>query len=331
MNIIKFTKISIKQIAKIFLGITVIGFLFYYLGFEENIRTLSRLRGEYVLMALTIHLTSWIWRSYRTKAIFSDQKITNITKYQIAKINFAGYALNMFLPLKLGDIGQMYLFHTQTKIPMKASITSVIYTRIFDIITLALIGIVSLLLILNSNPNQNISVYIIIFIAIISLAIAGTSTTIQTKVAKLVSKKRPHLAEIIESFRLSRKCRVQSIIYSVFVWIPDGICVYLILKGLNQDIPLTIAFLGLVVANMMKSIPTTPGGFGLFEGSMALLFISFGVNQNIAIVAATVDHFIKNIYVLVFGVPQLMRYNYDKSMIQVLKAFQKNKAKTFSE
>ena len=309
-------KTNIKYITKLILGLLIIALLFYYFGFEESLRTLSRLNPAYLAMAFLIHFTSWIWRSYRLKAMFSDQNITSITKYQIIKINFAGYALNILLPFKLGEISRMYLFHKETKIPVKASITSVIYTRIFDMVTLSIFGIISLLFILNDNPVQNQLNYFIIFISIISLIILATSTTIQKKLVLLLRQNKPKLAEIIESFKMSRKCRITCLIYSSLIWFVDGISIYLILKGLNQDVSLSIAFLGLVVANIIKSFPTTPGGIGLFESSMAFLFISLGINQNTSIVAATLDHFIKTVPVLILGIYSLSSYKYDISTVR---------------
>ena len=109
-------------------------------------------------------------------------------------------------------------------------------------------------------------------------------------------------------------------IYSILIWSADGITIHLIFKGLNQEVSMPIVFMGLVIGNIVKSFPTTPGGIGLFEGSMALLFISFGINQNTAIVTSTLDHFIKNTTTLVFGIPSLMSYNYD---INTLKKWSK--------
>ncbi len=319
-TITKNKKTYLRQFAKLLAGLLMIVLLFYYFGFEKSMNTLLSINPKYIILAYIIHSTSWLSRAYRLKAIFSDQKIQKITKYQILKINFAGYTLNILLPFKLGDIARMYMFHTETKLPLKPSITSVIYTRIFDLLTLCIFGIISLTFILNKNPAQNLSNYIITFLLITSLIIILTSATIQKKIAQYLQKKRPKLAEIITSFILSKKCRILSFIYSTLIWSVDGITIYLIFKGLNQEVSLPIVFMGLVIGNIVKSFPTTPGGIGLFEGSMALLFISLGINQNIAIVTSTIDHFIKNTTTLIFGIPSLMSYKYD---IKTLKDWSK--------
>ncbi len=313
-TIIKNKKAYLKQFTKLLLGLSILTLLFYYFGFEKSLHTLLNIDPYYILLAYFIHSTSWISRAYRLKAIFNDQKTPQITKHQILKINFAGYTLNILLPFKLGDIARMYMFHTETKLPLKPSITSVIYTRIFDLFTLSIFGLVSLALIFNESVVWNISSYMIIFLPIVLLIIVFSSTTIQTKIAQRV--KWPIVAEIIKSFKLSRKCRVVSVIYSMLIWCADGITTYLVFRGLNQEVSLPIVFLGLVVANIIKSFPTTPGGIGLFEGSMALLFISFGINQNIAIVTSTIDHFIKITTTLIFGIPSLMHNKYDISTLR---------------
>lgn len=310
-NILKLSRDTLKYLLKLILGLALLTTLIIYTGIEESIVTLKNIDLHLLTLAFLCHSTSWIFRVMRLKELFSDQGMKNINTKELYKINFAGYTLNIILPFKLGDVGRMYMFHKETKIPLKESITTVIYTRIFDILTLSTFGIISLSLIINKNPANNLPNYTTIFILMTALIIFLTSTTIQAKFARLTKKKSPQLSKIISSFKLSKKCRIKSYLYSVLVWLADGFTIYIILKGLNQDVSLAIAFLGLVVANIVKSFPTTPGGIGLFEGSMAFLFITLGINQNIAIVTATLDHFIKNITTIIFGIPSLISYKYD--------------------
>jgi len=142
-----------------------------------------------------------------------------------------------------------------------------------------------------------------------------TSSTVQAQLVQHIGKKRPTFSKIILSFKLGRKCRAISMIYSLLAWIMEGFTTYVVFRSLGQDIPLSIAFLGLAVANMVKIIPATPGGIGLFEGTMAILYVSLGINPNTAIVAATLDHLVKNINVLIFGIPSLMSYKYDTTLL----------------
>ena len=307
----KINKQGLNYLLKLFLGIIILFALFAYTGIDKSVSILLKINLAFLAVAFAAHGASWIFRAMRIKAIFSDYSITTAKTIDIYKINFAGNALNIVLPFKLGDIGQIYLFHTESKIALKESATSVIYTRIFDILALSMFGLASIALILTSSSSHDISSYSIIFLILPVMLIILTSTRVQEKIAKLIEKKRPQIAQIIRSFKLSKRCRIKSIIYSLLTWLADGMTTYFIFKGLDQDIPLSVIFLGLVVANMMKSFPTTPGGIGLFEGSMAFIFMSFGINQNIALVTSTLDHFIKNITTLVFGIPSLMSYKYN--------------------
>lgn len=307
----KINKHGLSYLLKLFLGIIILFAMFAYTGIDKSVSILLKINLAFLAVAFVSHGASWIFRAMRIKAIFRDYGITAAKTIDIYKINFAGNTLNIILPFKLGDVGQIYLFHTESKIGLKESATSVIYTRIFDILALSLFGLASIAIILISSSSLEMSSYGIIFLIIPAMLIILTSTRVQEKIAKLIEKNRPQIAHIIRSFKLSRRCRINSLIYSVLTWLADGMTTYFIFKGLDQNIPLSVIFLGLVVANMMKSFPTTPGGIGLFEGSMAFVFMSFGINQSIALVTSTLDHFIKNITTLVFGIPSLMSYKYD--------------------
>lgn len=308
---LKINKQGLNYLLKLFLGIILLFAMFAYTDIDKSVSILLKINLAFIAIAFVSHGTSWIFRAMRIKAIFRDYDIATAKTIDIYKINFAGNTLNIVLPFKLGDIAQIYLFHTESKVGLKESATSVIYTRIFDILALSLFGLASIALILTSNTSPEISSYSIIFLILPVMLIILTSSRVQEKIAKLAEINRPRIALIIRSFKLSKRCRIKSLIYSVLTWLADGMTTYFIFKGLDQNIPLSVIFLGLVVANIMKSFPTTPGGIGLFEGSMAFVFMSFGINQNIALVTSTMDHFIKNITTLVFGIPSLMSYKYN--------------------
>ena len=312
---LKITRQALKHILKLFLGIAIIAAIFIYTGLDKSVAILLKTDLTLLSSAFIIFSASWIFRAARLRSLFHEYRIRDIKNEDVYKTNFAANALNIVLPLKLGDISQMYIFHTKFKIPLKESVISVIYTRIFDILALSIIGFTTLMLVMSERSIQNFSTYIAIFLLMISATAFVTSSTVQAQLVQYIGKNRPTLSKIILSFRLSRKCRAISMIYSLLAWIMEGLTTYVVFRSLGQDIPLSIAFLGLAVANMVKIIPATPGGIGLFEGTMAILYVSFGVNPNTAIVAATLDHLVKNINVLIFGIPSLISYKYDTTLL----------------
>ena len=282
--------------------------------------------------AFITHGTSWIFRVMRLKTILKDQETKTIKTTALYKINFAGYALNILLPFKLGDIARIYWFHTNEKLSLKSSAITVILTRIFDVLGLSIIGLLSIALLTMAQKQSTITQNYIIILSAFTITITLLlSSKTQKLITQLIGKKSKKLADIIKAFKISKTCRLKSTAYSIMIWTVDGLCTYLILKSFIENIPIYIPLLGLVAANIIRSFPTTPGAIGFYEGAMTAVLISFGIDPGIALVTATLDHMVKNITTLTFGIPAITTYKYSTKDLQTLskKIFQKNnKAQT---
>jgi uncharacterized protein (TIRG00374 family) len=70
----------------------------------------------------------------------------------------------------------------------------------------------------------------------------------------------------------------------------------------QQNIPFAIIVLAIVIGNLVKAVPLTPGGIGTYELSLAITFGLAGVSPAIATLIAVIDHLIKNLVTLIGGI-----------------------------
>jgi uncharacterized protein (TIRG00374 family) len=70
----------------------------------------------------------------------------------------------------------------------------------------------------------------------------------------------------------------------------------------QQQIPFAIIVLAIVIGDLVKAIPLTPGGVGTYEISLAITFGLAGVDPAVATLIAIVDHLIKNLVTLAGGI-----------------------------
>jgi uncharacterized protein (TIRG00374 family) len=70
----------------------------------------------------------------------------------------------------------------------------------------------------------------------------------------------------------------------------------------HQQIPWAIIVLAIVIGNLVKAVPLTPGGIGGYELSLAITFGLVGVDAAIATLIAVIDHLIKNLVTLAGGI-----------------------------
>jgi hypothetical protein len=70
----------------------------------------------------------------------------------------------------------------------------------------------------------------------------------------------------------------------------------------QRTIPLAVLVLAIVIGNLVKAIPLTPGGVGTYELAVALTFTAAGVDPAIATLIAVIDHLLKNLVTLAGGI-----------------------------
>jgi hypothetical protein len=73
----------------------------------------------------------------------------------------------------------------------------------------------------------------------------------------------------------------------------------------GQQIPFAIVVLAIVIGNLVKAVPLTPGGMGTYELSLAITFGLVGVAPAVATLIAVIDHLIKNLVTLVGGIASI--------------------------
>jgi hypothetical protein len=70
----------------------------------------------------------------------------------------------------------------------------------------------------------------------------------------------------------------------------------------QQQISFTIVVLAIVIGNLVKAVPLTPGGIGTYEPALTATFYLFGVPWDIAVLISIIDHLIKNLVTLAGGI-----------------------------
>ena len=78
---------------------------------------------------------------------------------------------------------------------------------------------------------------------------------------------------------------------------------YGIVIALDVEITLSVIILGVSTANIGKSIPSTPGGVGIYEGILSGVLAGFGVSMEVALAVAILDHCMKKMFNLILGIP----------------------------
>jgi len=115
----------------------------------------------------------------------------------------------------------------------------------------------------------------------------------------------------------------------MIIWMMDVLTCYLVSLMFSVQIPFMLILLAIVIGNLIKAVPITPGGIGTYEAALAIVFEIGGVASSTAFLIAVVDHLIKNLVTLAGGVASL--YYFGDWSVSLLKKLFKEDAHKLKE
>lgn len=307
---------SIVRLLLFILGLTVILLLIYYAGLNNVLDKLEHANPLFIALSIGAYASSWIFRTERLKELVKNT-CKKISFWTLFKIYISGYALNVLLPAKLGDVATIgYL--NMNKIGIGKSTAIVIQTRILDVIALIIISVLSMWFVC-AGPQPGWIISSVIFSMIIVSIPIGIVTLDREKkaistinyaiwfVKKDFSKNMiTKIADAYDEYHniiSDRKMFFYTIILSLFIWLIDGITCFMVSLSLNTSISIALCIFAVMIANIGKSFPSTPGSIGIYEVVLASVLTIFGIPYSYAILIAVIDHLIKNLFTLAIGLP----------------------------
>ncbi len=301
------------------LGIVLIGGILYYMDVGEFLKKIKDISPLWVIISSVIVLVSYIFRALRLKVY------TPLSTKILFGVVIGGYSLNALLPLKIGDIAMIAMLK-KYGMELKRSINVIVHCRILDLLALALITAPLSFLYVNEELSvlpQTTGIFLVVFgfLAIVYLFKKGLFTKIiqivegklQVGLFKKVIKKGVEQAE--DYGKLITNGNMLALFYSIMSWVMDGLVAYTIAVGLNEEISFGLILIAVTIANISKVIPATPGGIGLYEGTMILFLGYFGVSALTAGTIAIVEHLLKNIITIAVGGSILLKRGLGKTKI----------------
>ena len=268
----------------------------------------------YFVAAVAVCVVAWTLRGWRYQLILNGLGIRPTLGFSMACI-FVSQTANLVIPARLGDLVRVFLLKHQYGTTYSQGISSILVERIYDIMTVALIGLVSIPFFLNF-PNEYYALIVVpliggaIFFAV--LMFAGRIQS-ENRVVRIILQ----MLEEIRTVSLSVRSMILLGGLSVVIWLVDiAVCIFVVLMF---QAPLDIASvaLAIVVGNLVKAVPITPGGLGTYEFTVAAILQRGGIPHVTATLVAFIDHLIKNMVTVIGGVVAV--YVFGDWMVDVLR------------
>jgi len=292
------------KVFMLFISIVILILIGWYANPARLIEILSRSDMLLILAAFVLSNITMILRVYRWDILLKHAKFR-----ELFPIQMIGLAVGNFTPGKISDPIKSFILKPLKGITVAKTLPSIIWERIFDIISLILLSIIALQLITATFDMFLLSMLCvgIFFVVIVLLILTLYKKSFGMRILGVVGRFK-NLDKIGKRFihafykqKIAREKLFVSFVVTLITWVLEGVMLYLILlaMGVNVDILLLIGIISLSFTIGIAS--TLPGGLGSTEVVMALLLGLIGIPEGIAIAAVLVSRLISFWYASFLG------------------------------
>jgi hypothetical protein len=228
-----------------------------------------------------------------------------------------GWMINYLLPLRIGDIARGAALKTTENTPLSVGLFTIVIERAMDMLVLAIMLGVAIILILNDPEMVEIAVLTLV-VALGLLAFLAAFYRYDRLIVSKMDRWFPAIAQSMGRYKaalLSLSGNPMAIglclILSFPVWLLEASSIYFAAMAFHYPLTMAMAILAGVVAFIVQAIPTTPGGIGVQEGTIAGVLLLFGVNTSVGTSIALLDHFARGIIIFLFGMVSAIHIGFE--------------------
>ena len=273
----------------ILISVVLLIILIFYSDIDKVASQLSRADMKYIILGLLLWFTGAVLRNVRWRCLLN--KLGKGTQFlKTFKVLISGIFLSNLTPAKIGEPIRSILLKRVSKIGIGESLPSLFIERMLDVITMILISIFGFVL-LTKLPSISLwfELSIIVYVLIFSLAVfifVSTKRTVKflsifsplfsfiPEVKKMQTKIKSFSKSISESFKSYKdtKTIVIAEIYTIFIWILEGVIFYLAFKSIGLEVSLLSTIVITAITTSIAILTFLPGGLGSGEIIYVILF-----------------------------------------------------------
>ena len=285
-------------------SLVAFGILAYMLWrvWDDLMVTIAHIHPLYLAFAVLICALAWVMRGWRYQAILGGLTVRLGLTFSTACILLSQTA-NLIVPARLGDLVRIFILKHEGLATYSQGVSSLIVERIFDVVTIALLGLLALPFVI-ATPEWFLPLIVIPIVGGAAFAIFLLLTGNRHSENKYLGIFYSMLTEV-RAVSLSMRSAFVLGSSSIGIWLMDVLVCAVIVRMFDESLPFMVIMLGIVIGNLVKAVPITPGGVGTYEFALVITFELAGMAPATATVIAVIDHLVKNLVTLAGGIVSL--------------------------
>jgi uncharacterized membrane protein YbhN (UPF0104 family) len=280
------------------IAVGIIGYMLYSV-WDQILVAIQHMIPAYLIVAVAICLCAWWLRGWRYHTILKGLNYSVSVRVSTACI-FVSQTVNLVVPARLGDFVRVFILKHEYNTTYSEGVSSLVVERVFDIITVAFLGAVSLFFVLNAPSWFSTLIIVPLAVGVLFFAFLlfiGKFSSGNKYIVIILN-----MLHEIKRASLTPRSLLLLGISSAAAWLLDIFACVAVVMMFEQKIPFAIIVLAVVIGNLVKAVPLTPGGIGTYEPALMITFELAGVAPPVATLIAVIDHLIKNLVTLGGGV-----------------------------
>ncbi len=281
--------------------VIAVGIIAYMLirVWDDLIIALENATPSFLLIAVVVCSAGWWLRGIRYQYILRRLAVGVDIVLSTACI-LVSQTANLIVPARLGDLVRLFILKHEADATYSRGLSSVVIERVFDVVMIAILGLLALPFVLDV-PDWFFQVIIIPILlggVFVLVLLVGGRIQSQNRYLRMVLD----LIEEMKEASLNTAAILALSASSIAIWLSDILVCLVIAWMFGEAIPIAIVVLAIVIGNLVKAVPITPGGVGTYELSVAITLELAGISPAIATLIAVIDHLVKNLVTLAGGV-----------------------------
>lgn len=288
------------------------------LNVQDIIRHIRTANPTLYLAAMVIYYTTFLVRSVRWRLLLENVGLTEKAGYKLrsllglAEVIFLSWFANCIMPAKLGDAYRAYLLKRNAQVSFSKTFGTILAERIIDLLlTFVLLAITGLIAFHGTLPPEIVAgaqgSLVLVAATIVGLiAMRNLGSIIRRFIPTRFRSHYTHLEDgTLNSFQ-----RLPAVLaLSLVAWIIEAARLYFVVLSLGlAAISLPIVLLVAIAESLLTSVPGTPAGLGVVEGTIIMILVlagrlglAPGMNEGLAASVAILDRTISYWSLVLFG------------------------------
>jgi len=256
------------------------------------------------LAFLWMFVRAIVWRVLlRERASYGD----------VLKSLGAGYLLNAFLPLRLGELGRAYLLSRKTDMSFAEILPTIVIERATDLIYTAAIFLAALPFIVGAGGANQIAIILgsLVVLGLAFLYILARNRERALEVFHQLSARWRVIqrlgGNLLEAFLNGLGVLTDGWLFARFLfwmainWVIAIVNYYLIILAFFPQTQLTWGMFALGAAAVGGAVPSLPGAVGTFEGALGGALTLLTGDQSTSLAVALTSRFFNYLTSIVLG------------------------------